>query len=125
MINGVKSSEFGCFWKSLFLVSLCLPDKIDYNNKNHLQKIRYFKRYYNSLQNVLPCSFCRVFTKKVLMKKYPLNYSGRIALMKSLYIWKKVVGMKLGEKKSPPFSEIRKHYEQFYATCDPKVGKCI
>jgi hypothetical protein len=128
--NGVKSKEFGCFWKSMFLVSLCFPRVIDKNNPEHLQKIKHFKMYYNSFQYVLPCKFCKIFTQEVLMKKYPLNYSGRIELMKSLYVWKNIVSDKLRNqgnpiKKNPDFEVIRKKYEKLYAVCDSKLGKCV
>jgi hypothetical protein len=129
-MKGVKSKEFGSFWACMMMVSLCFPDRIDLNNKEHLDKIRHFKMYYNSLQYVIPCYFCRCYIKEVLMKRYPLQYTSRVALMKSIYIWKKNVSIKLEKqgnfvKPSPPFQVIRKRYEKLYANCDVSVGKCV
>lgn len=129
-MKGVKSKNFGHFWSCMFMVSLCFPNKIDLNNKEHLDKIRHFKMYYNSLQYVIPCYFCRCYIKEVLMKKYPLQYTSRVSLMKSIYIWKKMVSSKLRKqgnfvKPSPPFQVIRKRYEKLYANCDVSVGRCV
>lgn len=129
-MRGVKSKEFGAFWKCMFMISLCFPNIIDKNNKEHLDKIRHFKMYYNSLQYVIPCYFCRCYIKEVLMKQYPLQYTSRVALMKSIYIWKDMVSKKLQKqgniiKPSPPFDVIKKRYEKLYANCDVSVGRCV
>jgi hypothetical protein len=129
-MKGVKSKNFGVFWSGMLMISLCFPNKIDLNNKEHLDKIRHFKMYYNSLQYVIPCYFCRCFIKEVLMKHYPLQYTSKVALMKSIYIWKKTVSTKLQKqgnlvKPSPPFAVIKKRYEKMYANCDKKLGSCV
>lgn len=130
VMKGVKSKEFGAFWKCMFMVSLCFPNKPDKNNKEHLEKIKNYKIYYDSLQHVIPCFFCRCYIKDVLTKKYPLQYTSRIDLMKSIYTWKYMVSEKLRKqgnyiKPSPPFSVIRKRYEKLYAECDVSVGRCV
>lgn len=130
-MQGVKSSEYGAYWKSMMMTAMCMPNKIDPTNKEHLRKIKYYKMFYNSLQYTLPCFFCRQFTKDVLMKKYPLDYSGRIQLMHSIFLWKKKVSEKLilqgckVTKQSPPFSVILKKYEKLRAHCDKSIGKCV
>lgn len=129
-MKGVKSKEFSCFWKSILLASLCYPDKIDPDNKKHINKMKYMKMYIESLSVLLPCKFCRCFMKKVLLKKYPIDYSGRIALMHSIYIWKDLVtkklqGQGLQVKDSPPFDVILRKYEKYYAKCDAKISRCI
>jgi hypothetical protein len=131
MVAGVKSKYFGCYWQTMFLSAMVYPDKINVKDPLHVKKRREFKRYYGSLKYVLGCKFCREFIKLTLEKRYPLDYSGRIALMKSIYIWKKAVSNKLIKsgcevtKPSPKFSEILKKYEAMRAKCDKKVGKCI
>lgn len=131
MTRGVKSKEFGAFWKSMMMVALCFPDKIDKNNKEHILKIEHFKMFYDSLQYVIPCYFCREYIKNTLTRLYPLKYTGRIELMKGIYTWKKMVSNKLilqnckTTKKSPPFPVILKRYEKLYATCDKNLGKCV
>lgn len=128
--TGVKSKEFGAFWKTMFMVALCFPDKADANNKFHIEKIKNYKIYYGILKDVLPCKFCRNYIRDVLEIKYPLKYTGRVALLKSIYIWKKQVSLKLKRQgnrvgPTPPFTEIRKRYEKLYATCDSKMGRCV
>ena len=131
MVQGVKSKYFGCYWDSMFLTAMIYPKKIDKKNKEHLLKKKYFKEYYNSFKYIIPCSFCRDFIKDILEKELPINYNGRIELMKSIYLWKDRVNKKLLDKdcsftkKSPPFYVILKKYEKLRAKCDKKVGKCI
>lgn len=132
MAVGVKSKHFGCFWKSMFLVALGYPEAPS------KRKIEHMKRFYDSLGFVIPCKFCRDFIRGVLMKKYPLNYSSRRALMKSIYIWKDQVNKKLAKqelsldpskritKPSPSFDKIEKKYLRLQATsCSKSVGKCL
>lgn len=130
MANGIKSKEFGCIWKSMFIVAMCFPDKFNPKNKEHLQKLKHFKCFYNSLQYVIPCIFCRNFITNVLSKKLPLDFSGRINLMYSIYLWKDTVNRKLilqGNKciPSPPFSEVLIYYESLSAKCNKKKGRCV
>jgi hypothetical protein len=131
-MKGVKSKMFGCYWKSMLLSSLCYPDKIDITNKNHRNKMKYMKRYIESLQYVIGCKYCACFIKKVLLKKFPVDYSGRIQLMYSIYIWKDQVTKKLQKqdpqsciKDSPSFDTVLKKYTKYYAKCDSKISRCI
>ena len=130
-MQGVKSSEYGVFWKSMFMTAMCMPDKIDSKNPDHMTKVKHYKTYYNSFQYIIPCLFCREFIVNVLMKELPLDFSGRLPLMHSLYLWKKRVGKKLIDngckttKPSPPFEVILKRYEKLRAHCVKKVGKCV
>lgn len=129
-MKGVKSKLFGTFWRSIMLASLCYPETIDQNNKKHMNKMKHMKMYIESLSVVLPCKFCSCFMKKVLLKKYPIDYSGRIALMHSIYVWKDLVtkklqGQGLKVKDSPPFEVILKKYEKYYAKCDSKISRCV
>ena len=134
-MKGVKSKLFGCYWESMFLSALCYPDRIDPNNKSHLQKRRHMRTYIHSMKYVLSCRYCRCFVKNKLIKEFPLDMSGKIQLMKSIYIWRDQVNKKLIKqelsigkqitKDSPPFEEIMKKYSKYYAKCDQKIGKCI
>jgi hypothetical protein len=131
-MKGVKSRMFGCYWKSMLLSSLCYPEKIDLTNKNHRNKMKHMKIYIESLQNILPCKYCRCFIKRVLLKKFPIDYSGRLQLMHSIYTWKDQVTKKLqkqdpngGIKDSPPFETILKKYTKYYAKCDAKISRCV
>jgi hypothetical protein len=131
MVQGIKSKYFGVFWDSMFLTSMVYPCRIDKSNKDHLKKMKNFKRYYNSFKYIIPCKFCREFIKDVLEKEYPLNFTGRIALIKSLYLWRDRVNKKLIKqgcevtKPSPPFKEVLAKYESLRAKCDSRIGKCV
>jgi hypothetical protein len=131
MVQGVKSKYFGCFWDSMFLAAMVYPSRIDKNDQSHLKKMKEFKGYYNSFKYIIPCKFCREFIKDILEKEHPLNFTGRIALLKSLYIWRDRVNKKLimkdcsFTKPSPPFKEILEKYENLRARCDKKIGKCV
>lgn len=129
MARGVKSKYFGVFWSGMFLTALAYPEKAD--KIKDKAKIAHYKRYYNSFKYILPCKFCRDFIKEKLEKDFPLDFSGRIALMKSIYIWKDAVNRKLiaqgclDTKPSPPFKEVLERYEALRAKCDKKIGKCV
>ena len=131
MVRGIKSKRFGPYWQSMFMTAMCYQETTDHKNKLHVMKMNKYKTYYNSFRHVIPCKFCRDFINKVLMKKYPLDYSGRINLMRSLYIWKDQVNKKLisqgctKTKPSPPFEVILKRYNKLKARCNPTVGKCV
>jgi hypothetical protein len=130
MPNGVKSSEFGCIWKTMFLVAMCYPDKFDSKNKEHIQKKKHYQCFYKSLQYVIPCKFCRDFMQELIVPRIPVDFSGRVGLMYSIYQWKDTVNRKLilqGNKceSSPPFEEVLKQYENLTAKCDAKKGKCV
>lgn len=131
MVTGIKSKFFGCYWQSMFITGMTLYEKFDKKNKEHVKKRRDFQRFYASFKNVISCKYCREYTKTVLEKKYPLDFSGRIALMKSLYIWKDQINKKLiaqgcdFTQPSPPFKEILAKYDLLRASCNKKVGKCI
>lgn len=131
MVSGIKSKYFGCYWQSMFLSAMIYPTKIDVKNPLHLKKKKEFKKYYNSFKHILPCKFCRDFITQVLEKEIPLNFSGRLPLLKSIYLWKNRVNIKLinqgcgDTQPSPKFSEIVKKYESMRAKCDKSIGKCV
>jgi len=128
--SGVKSKKFGCYWKSMFLSSMCYPTKLTACKKDTLIKKKY-KIWYYSFENILPCKFCRDYIKNVLRPKYPLDFSGRKELMYSIYIWKDQVNKKLisqghNIQPSPPFDYIYNYYENNYRakSCIEKIGVC-
>jgi len=131
MVQGIKSKYFGAFWTSMFLVAMGYVKKFDKNDPSHVKKLSEFRKYYNSFKHVIPCKFCRDFIKNVLEKEIPLDFSGRTKLLKSIYLWKDRVNLKLIKqgcdttKPSPPFEEILYKYESLVAKCDKKIGKCV
>jgi hypothetical protein len=131
MVQGVKSKYFSSYWDTMFMSALIYPTKIDNNNKAHLETQKHFKQFYGSFKYVLGCRFCREYIINVLEPELPLDFSGKIPLMRSLYNWKNAVNLKLIKqncpftKPSPKFSVILKKYEKLRARCDAKVGKCV
>jgi hypothetical protein len=131
MVSGIKSKYFNCYWESMFISAMVYPDRIIKDNSDHIKKMKYYKQYYGSLKYILACRYCRDYTANVLEKSFPLNFSGRITLMKSLYTWKDIINKKLIKqgcdytKPSPPFKEILEKYSKLQAKCDKKVGRCI
>lgn len=130
MVKGIKSAEFGCIWKTMFIIAMCFPEKYDPKNKEQSQKLKHYKQFYSSLQYVIPCKFCREFMQGFMIKHIPLDFSGRIPLMFSIYKWKDAVNQKLiyqGNKCSPsiPFEDVLKYYESLRATCSKSKGKCV
>ncbi len=131
MVLGVKSKYFGCYWQSMFLSAMVYPSKINEKEPTHLKKMKEYKKFYGSFKYVLGCKFCREFVRDVLEKEHPIDFSGRIPLMKSIYTWKSEVNRKLiaqgckVTKQSPPFKDILKRYEKLRARCNKSVGKCV
>ena len=131
MTVGVKSKYFGCYWQSMFLSAMVYPDKINLKVLSDKKKQKEYKKFFASFKYVLGCKFCREFIKDVLEKKYPLDFSGRIPLMYSIYMWKNSVNEKLiaqgckVTKPSPPFKDILKKYEKLQARCSKSIGKCV
>lgn len=115
MVN-IRSSEFGAFWKSMFMVATSIYEKFDPNNSEHVQQQKNVKAFMTSLFKVLPCSVCRSYTQEVLLRIHPLDYSGRRQLMLSLYCIRDAVNHKLLQqgkphaRKSPPFETVYKKY---------------
>lgn len=131
-MRGVKSKEFGCIWKSMFLIALGFPEKFNKLDEKHVEIKKRTSTFLNSVKYALPCKFCREYTIQVIQKKHPLNYAGKRELMFSLYMWKDMVNEKLiaqgclFTKRSPDFEVIYKYYSGLQASkCDPKKKKCV
>jgi hypothetical protein len=124
-------------WKSLFTIASNYPLKIDKNNRLHVCKKRYYKNFFTSLKNILPCKYCRISYKKFL-KELPITpfLESRTQIMYWLYLIKDKVNKKLivqekingtkifKTKPSPPFEEVCKYYEKFRAKCSQKTKTC-
>lgn len=129
MVAGIKSSEFGCIWKTLFITAMCYPRVI--KTTEDLLKQKHYKTFYGCLKYTIPCRYCREYTQDVLEKKFPLDFTGRLPLMFSLYTWKDQINRKLilqgckRTKMSPPFEEVLQKYKKLSAHCDKKIGKCV
>lgn len=127
--DGIKSKQFGCYWKTMFLTAMGYPEDIK-KCKNPIETKKRYKEFYNSFQYVLPCKFCRDYIKNVLNIYFPLDYTGREQLFESIYIWKDAVNKKLYEqgvsfKKSPPLKVVKSKYNNYRATSCSTGKTCI
>lgn len=126
----MNSRSFGCFWDTMFLVANNLYEHFDPSNPQHIQQKRNVTTFLYSIPHVLPCKFCRQYCMETIIPNFPLNFSGRLALMYSLYLWKDQVNKKLlGQgvdyaSPSPPFGQVLQYYDSFRASCNPVQQTC-
>jgi hypothetical protein len=66
MIKISKNKWGPIFWYNIHIVALAYPDNPSNEDKQN------YKEYYTSIQNILPCSYCRDHYKKNLLDN-PLN----------------------------------------------------
>lgn len=126
----MQSSKFGVYWSSMFLTAMNLYEEYDPRNETHRAQRKAYRKFYNSIADVLPCRFCRETMSEKILPQYPLDLSGRRALMFTIYQWKDYVNKKLiaqGDKRtkpSPPFERVYAKWEALRARCDPKTKTC-
>jgi len=118
--TGVKSKEFSCIWKTMFLYAL--------NYTPEQEKV--YRQFYKTISLLIPCKFCRYFIRDYLDVHYPLNFKNYKCLIKSLYVWKTQVNLKISKQSgkkiyNPTFKTVLNRYENLRATCNAKKGKCI
>ncbi len=97
-----------------------------------------FRKMLNSLQFILPCTFCRKSFRK-FMKELPVEeyLSGRLKLMYWLYLMKDKVNKKLLDQEkngtiktnfktvnTPSFKQVLDKYEKFRAKCSAAQQTC-
>ena len=109
MHRNVKSKAFAPFWKTMYLVALAYPEKPTRHDKKR------YRTFYNSFIEVLPCKVCKKYTKTVIKKNCPLDYTSRDTLMRGIYAWKVAVTAKLRRQGIPvkpekPYTTVRKKY---------------
>lgn len=117
MVN-LKSEGFACFWTTLFMVATSLYETFDPKNKDHIRQRRAVEAYVKTTFKVLPCATCRTYSRDVLLKTVPMDYSGRRNLLYSMYLLKDAVNQKLirqGNKRtkpSPTFESVYRRYSR-------------
>lgn len=105
-------------WHSLHIMSFNYPV-----NPSNKQKEDYYN-FFISLQNILPCKYCRDNYVKNL-EKIPLNSSrlkNRETFSKWLFEIHELVNKNLGKKSNLTYNDVRYRYEHFRSRCliDPK-----
>ena len=112
--DGMMTSIWGPpLWHVLHTISFNYPIHPTKEDKEH-----YFI-YFNSLQYILPCSYCRDNLKKNL-KKIPLNkkiFKSRELLSTWVYLLHEEINKMLGKKSNLTYDMVRARYEHFRSRC--------
>lgn len=112
--DGMITSVWGPpMWHILHTLSFNYPVKPTKEQK------KYYFDFYNNLQNILPCKYCRENIVKN-MQKLPLNskiLKNRETLSKWVYELHEIVNNMLGKKSGLSYDDIRNRYETFRARC--------
>ena len=106
-------------WHTLHTISFNYPVNPDSETKK-----KYFE-FFNSIENILPCKYCRINLKKN-MKKVPLKLSTTMKNRESLSRWvynlHEEINRMLGKKSNLTYDEVRDRYEIFRARCIDDVA---
>lgn len=112
--DGMLTSIWGpTLWHFLHTISFNYPINPTKNDKKN------YKDFILSLQNILPCKYCRINLKKNI-KTLPLNnlaLKNRDSFSKYVYNLHDLVNKMLGKKSNVTYEEIRDRYENFRARC--------
>lgn len=104
------------FWKVMHIVSFSYPD-----NPSHEDKKNYYN-FYNNLQNILPCEYCRKNLKKNY-KLLPLNSDvlrNSSTLSKYIYDLHELVNKELNKKSYLSYNDVKIKYDKYKITCKKK-----
>jgi hypothetical protein len=118
--DGMLTSVWGpSMWHSLHTISFNYP--VNPSKRDKLNYLNFFK----SLQNILPCKYCRINYKKNI-KKIPLNMNvmkNRYTFSKWLYDLHEEINKMLCKKSNLTFEQVQNRYENFRARCIDKKKK--
>jgi len=112
--DGMLTSVWGPpLWHTLHTISFNYPI-----NPTSEQKKHYFD-FYNNLQNVLPCRYCRENLAKNL-KELPLSidtFKNRDSLSRYVYNLHELINKMLGKTSGLSYEDVRDRYEHFRSRC--------
>ena len=112
--DGMLTSVWGpSLWHSLHTISFNYP-----TNPTLKQKKEYL-RFFQCLENILPCKYCRENLKKNL-KCVPLNMNtmkNRKTLSLWLYRLHETINKMLGKKSGLTYNDVKIRYENFRSRC--------
>jgi len=115
--NGMLTSVWGpSLWHVLHCISFNYPINPTKEDKKNYANFIY------SLQDVLPCRYCRINLPKN-MKKLKFSYKifrNRNTLSKWIYNLHREVNRMLGKKTLLTYCQVRERYEHFRARCSDK-----
>lgn len=120
--DGMMTSIWGPpMWHMLHTISFNYPIEPTKEQK------KYYREFYENLQNVLPCRYCRENLTKNF-KSLPLKasvFKNRESLSRYVYNLHELVNTVLDKKSGLTYEDIRDRYEHFRSRClqNPKNDK--
>lgn len=118
--DGMLTSVWGpSLWHSLHTISFNYPNKPTEKEK------RDYRKFILSLENVLPCKYCRINLKKNF-KAIPLkmcHMKNRYTFSYYLYRLHEHINKMLGKKSGLTYCKVRERYEHFRARCTTQKPK--
>ena len=113
--NGFLTSVWGpSLWFTLHIISLNYPTQpTDEDKKN-------YKKFFDSLQHVLPCGICRknLYSNLSCTGYGPHVFANRTSLARYVHKLHQCVNKMLGKKCTVSFDEMRSTFENFRARCN-------
>jgi hypothetical protein len=121
--DGMLTSVWGPpLWHFLHTMSFNYPIHPTTSEK------KYYMNFIKSLENILPCKYCRINFKKNL-KTLPINLDAmksRDTFSKYIFDLHELINKMLNKKSNLKYEEVRETYEHFRARCtEPKRKKTI
>ena len=112
--NGMVVATWGpAFWHILHTMSF------NYSTNPTSKQKKQYRDYILSLQNILPCKYCRANLTKNL-KELPLtmeHMKDRESFSKYIYNLHELVNKMLNKKSNLTFSNVKERYENFRSRC--------
>lgn len=111
MSKGIKTSFWGpAAWVFLFSsIAGAYPVRVDFTDRAHIKVIKSFQSIIKSLENTLPCSYCRnsyrTFLKELPLSKYEHS---RREMMRWMYLLRDRVNQKLIEQEQECYQTEKK-----------------
>lgn len=120
--DGMLTSVWGpAMWHYLHAMSFNYP--VNPTNKEKKD----YKQFVLSLQNVLPCKYCRINLKNNF-RQYPLqicHMKNRETFSRYIYNLHEIINKMLDKESNLTYADVRERYEHFRARCtkndEPKV----
>ena len=111
--NGMSTYIWGpAFWHVLHTISFNYP-----NNPTDKQKKDYYK-FIKSLENILPCKYCRDNLKRNFKEELPLIidvFKNRYTFSKYIYDLHELINKNLNKTSTLTYKQVRERYESFRA----------
>ncbi|KAJ3055048.1 hypothetical protein HK102_011430, partial [Quaeritorhiza haematococci] len=101
-------------WKLMFLVAVNYPESIDESNWEHIKHRERVHIFFENLQHILPCRYCRDLYARYLREIPPDEHlKSRKSLVFWVYTIKQKVNQKLGKQQDLPFERL---YDELLST---------